>query len=441
MGNDKQPPESSHGPDSEIYDPNLGAAAMIKSSRRYRTLSATLIILLSTLVLPLFLPNAASAAEDKVTICHLPPGNPKNRQTIIVGSSAVAAHLKHGDSLGACPSGCQLNANSCDDTNSCTEDMCLSDGTCSHKAVNCNDGNICTVDACDPSAGCTNVPVPASNQTPCNDGNACTTSDICANGTCKGSPVPGCCTTGADCSDSNACTDDTCTGNVCYNPPKTCTSDNKCLAAYCDPQTGGCATTPVSCEDNNVCTDDTCDPVAGCVHTPTNNPPEPNKEVSCSDGIDNDCDGLIDAADLDCPQCTCGPHCASAFNNGVSCVVAQCDQGWANCDGVFANGCEQMLGASGQCVQCGTSQPVTHSNGRGQTWLDCVSLGTINQTQAIEACVASTGNASSCDEFACSDGGAVVCSSAACWEYSGVATGRVSTSGNLCPTTSDVPWN
>lgn len=39
----------------------------------------------------------------KVTICHIPPGNPANAHTIEVGSPAVAAHLAHGDSLGACP--------------------------------------------------------------------------------------------------------------------------------------------------------------------------------------------------------------------------------------------------------------------------------------------------------------------------------------------------
>ncbi|NJN43691.1 MAG: hypothetical protein HC806_02445 [Anaerolineae bacterium] len=39
---------------------------------------------------------------DKVTICHIPSGNPKNAHTITIGSSAVDAHLGHGDYLGAC---------------------------------------------------------------------------------------------------------------------------------------------------------------------------------------------------------------------------------------------------------------------------------------------------------------------------------------------------
>lgn len=41
-----------------------------------------------------------------VTLCHTPPGDPANAQTIVVGQAAVAAHLAHGDSLGACPQVC-----------------------------------------------------------------------------------------------------------------------------------------------------------------------------------------------------------------------------------------------------------------------------------------------------------------------------------------------
>lgn len=40
--------------------------------------------------------------EDKVTICHVPPGNPDNAHTIVVGAQAVPAHLNHGDFEGEC---------------------------------------------------------------------------------------------------------------------------------------------------------------------------------------------------------------------------------------------------------------------------------------------------------------------------------------------------
>ncbi|HSE34661.1 MAG TPA: immunoglobulin-like domain-containing protein, partial [Candidatus Paceibacterota bacterium] len=42
--------------------------------------------------------------EEKVTICHLPPGNPENAQgiTISVNAAQLPGHLQHGDSVGSC---------------------------------------------------------------------------------------------------------------------------------------------------------------------------------------------------------------------------------------------------------------------------------------------------------------------------------------------------
>jgi len=39
----------------------------------------------------------AQAKQEKVSICHIPPGNPDNARVIKVGAAAVAAHLAHGD--------------------------------------------------------------------------------------------------------------------------------------------------------------------------------------------------------------------------------------------------------------------------------------------------------------------------------------------------------
>ena len=47
--------------------------------------------------------DSKSSDEKKVTVCHAPPGNPDNAQTISVAESAVSAHLAHGDTLGECP--------------------------------------------------------------------------------------------------------------------------------------------------------------------------------------------------------------------------------------------------------------------------------------------------------------------------------------------------
>ena len=39
--------------------------------------------------------------ENKVTICHKPQGS--NPHSITVAQSAVPAHQRHGDTMGACP--------------------------------------------------------------------------------------------------------------------------------------------------------------------------------------------------------------------------------------------------------------------------------------------------------------------------------------------------
>jgi hypothetical protein len=46
--------------------------------------------------------DQAQGQSAKVTICHIPPGNPDNAHTITVSENAVPAHLAHGDTLGEC---------------------------------------------------------------------------------------------------------------------------------------------------------------------------------------------------------------------------------------------------------------------------------------------------------------------------------------------------
>ncbi|MGE0526228.1 MAG: hypothetical protein AB7P49_04125 [Bdellovibrionales bacterium] len=40
---------------------------------------------------------------NKVTVCHIPTGNPKKPETIKVSKSAVPTHIDHGDCIGSCP--------------------------------------------------------------------------------------------------------------------------------------------------------------------------------------------------------------------------------------------------------------------------------------------------------------------------------------------------
>ena len=169
-----------------------------------RARSLTALLTPAVLLLgPAWLASPAFAARDKVTICHLPPGNQNNPQTITVSENAVPAHLAHGDTAGACASGCQLDSE-CDDGNMCTSDACLADG-CANVVVNCDDGNVCTLDSCEVDQGCRNLP---NNGAPCDDGITCTDNDQCAGTTCVGAPIVGCCLDDAGCEDGDLCTND-----------------------------------------------------------------------------------------------------------------------------------------------------------------------------------------------------------------------------------------
>ena len=64
-------------------------------SKRRSVILCTSIFVVSAIV-------AGPAYAEKVTLCHVPPGNTANPQTITVGEAAVDAHLEHGDELGEC---------------------------------------------------------------------------------------------------------------------------------------------------------------------------------------------------------------------------------------------------------------------------------------------------------------------------------------------------
>ncbi|HUG53529.1 MAG TPA: carboxypeptidase-like regulatory domain-containing protein [Vicinamibacteria bacterium] len=50
-------------------------------------------------------PSSPPPTGGKITICHIPPGNPAARHTITISSSAWPAHKAHGDTMGACSGG------------------------------------------------------------------------------------------------------------------------------------------------------------------------------------------------------------------------------------------------------------------------------------------------------------------------------------------------
>ena len=115
-----------------------------------------------------------------------------------------------------------------------------------------------------------------------------------------------------------------------------------------------------------------------------------------------------------------------------------------------AAGAGDGTGGDGACS-------ISHANGLGQTFVDCIAADTHDEAQALAACAAYTGNSSLCAVSTLSCGGtgglgggtrgSPVCSSGskpcACWSFSGSDSGRVSEPATTCacPTQSSPTWN
>ena len=141
-----------------------------------------------------------AAPLPKVTICHIPPGNPDNAHTITISENALQAHINnHGDIPGACGLNCE---DTCpDDGNACTANCNLATGDCDYEPVDCSDSSLCTADTCDPAVGCLFDPVECP-EIECQVG-ICTEPD---GGNCIYAPVPN----GTDCEPDGMCENGVC---------------------------------------------------------------------------------------------------------------------------------------------------------------------------------------------------------------------------------------
>ena len=249
----------------------------------------------------------------------------------------------------------------CNDGNLCTEGDTCAAGVCSGTEKDCSGlDDQCNIGTCDPETGnCVQDPEPKNGE-PCDDGNPGTGGDTCIDGACIGEGIDEICDDGIDnnndgltdcediefcdgqaCNDGNLCTEgDTCAAGVCSGTEKDCSGlDDQCNIGTCDPETGNCVQDPEPkngepCDDGNpgtggdTCIDGACIGEAimectpgetrGCdtgipgvcaagtqtcdqggTWGPCEQDVQPSAEV-CDDGLDNDCDGLVDCADPDC---------------------------------------------------------------------------------------------------------------------------------------------
>ena len=273
---------------------------------------------------------------------------------------------------------CTTNAQ-CNDANVCTDDTCGTDHTCSHtnNTSSCNDGDPCTVgDACsggscasgtdkdcsaldgqcvegvcDPGSGnCEANNLPAA--TACSDDDPCTDPDLCNGaGVCApGSDICGECDTNAQCSDSDICTTDACTSNACEHTPVAS------LSCYTGPAgtegVGTCQPGTQSCSNSSW---------GACVGEVT-----PQTEIC--DGLDNDCDGVVDDGFDVGESCTVGigeceatgTKVCTADHSGTECDATPgvpadeicIDKKDNDCDGSVDEGCSCN---TGDTTSCGTT--------------------------------------------------------------------------------------
>jgi hypothetical protein len=201
------------------------------------------------------------------------------------------------DASGGC-GGTPIAGPACDDGSACTTgDLCVARAgggvRCAGTPRDCSDGDLCTDDVCDPATGlCAGVPID------CVDENSCVL-DVCdrATGLCRPDRI-------IPCGDGNECTVDLCADQTCAPVAK---ADGVPCGDACSGGTATCrggvctGATTTDCDDGNPCTTDGCDPLTGCVHE---GPLQASKEM-CN-GIDDDCDGLIDEREI-VPVCTMSP--------------------------------------------------------------------------------------------------------------------------------------
>jgi len=213
---------------------------------------------------------------------------------------------------------------------------CAAGGDCT--SGHCS-GGVCV--QCASAGDCTSITPAACHEVTCAAGvcgqAAVGAGTACPGGTCDASgscvaQTPQC-TTAADCGTDTTCTSYTCTSGTCgtfvasAGTPAGSTCTNGTQANYvCDGHGNSVQESTVDC-GAYLCSNNTC-------------------LTSCS--APTDCDATHTCVNGDCvPKCTINAPCPVPNGTGMCnaqgiCEVAGCNQGFLDCDGNPANGCEFM---------------------------------------------------------------------------------------------------
>jgi len=301
--------------------------------------------------------------------------------------------------------------NDCDTTIDCGDADCASGPPCVEcgNSADCADGNLCTDESC-----VNNNCVRTDNSSVCNDGLFCTAEDKCVDGVCTGSPWSPCTQQGQVCNETNNtcdtvgpplcnnngicdgeenctnCSNDCAlvTGAVCGNSRCETKNGENCLTCPSDchgKQDGkkkdrwccgdGAGQGPIGCNDprcnsnqdicttvftvNTCCGDGSCDGNEGACDCRKDCGERDLQELigsSCRDGIDNDCDLLVDCNDPDC--FADGGYCDQGCNNNGNCDPGEtCQNCSRDCSGV-------MKGKPSNRYCCGNGQ-LENAEGNG----------------------------------------------------------------------------
>ena len=264
--------------------------------------------------------DSDSDSDRRITICHFPPNNPDNFQTIRIRANKWPRFERRGALLGSCLANCEAI---CDDEDPCTQDTESDPDDCiclpTPVPVDCDDGVDCTADSCDVTDGACVF------DNLCDDGNDCT-ADICSTGECTFPPVSGCLfppvADGELCDDGDPATfDDVCTAGQCGG------TLDLCYGVVCQPLD--------QCHVAGTCTDGVCDDPAAPDNTPCDDGDPDTSDDVCTGGV---CAGTSGPT---CSTCTQNNPCTPEAIENEEFYHTHCDETlFIQCDAF--GGCFEM---------------------------------------------------------------------------------------------------